>query len=187
MKKIIILLTILGSCFSTIYGQNVGIGTSTPLEKLHVVGSIRSDALQTAVAPTAITDKIAWVDGNGKMFTLPNGTAGKILGVVPSTNSFQVKEKNNGTSHVKFSYRVVAKRYYFADHRFGNDPLWGEGDTREYAQKAKPRPIDYEEAVKMDADEKANFKRPKSPKGFYYTDDFPKPEIKRATSSEIPK
>ena len=102
--------------------------------------------------------------------------------VVPNTNSFQVKEKNNGTSNVKFSYRVVAKRYHFADHRFGNDPVWGKGDTREYSQKAPARPIDYDEAVKMDVEAKKNYKRPKMPEGFIYTEDFPQLEIKRPAS-----
>ncbi len=38
--------------------------------------------------------------------------------VIPGTTSFQVIEKQGGVSNVKFSYRVMAKRLHFADHRF---------------------------------------------------------------------
>lgn len=103
--------------------------------------------------------------------------------VIPNTQSFQVKEKNQGTSNVQFSYRVVAKRYHFADHRFGNDPVWGKGDTREYSQKAPARPIDYEEGVKMDIEAKKNYKRAKMPEGFIYPEDQPQPALERTAES----
>jgi hypothetical protein len=70
--------------------------------------------------------------------------------VVPGTTSFEVVEKGGGTSNVKFSYRVMAKRLHFADHRFGSDPVWGPGDTRKYNSDAIPRPIDYNEGLELD-------------------------------------
>ncbi|MGL4596233.1 MAG: hypothetical protein ACRCYO_01820, partial [Bacteroidia bacterium] len=86
--------------------------------------------------------------------------------VIPGKTSFEVVEKGGGNSNVKFSYRIMAKRLHFADHRFGNDPVWGPGDTRQYNSDAKPRPIDYYQGVQMDAQEKANPVAPNYPAGF---------------------
>ncbi len=61
--------------------QNIGVGTSSPAEKLHVAGTFRVDDLQTALAASATTDKMVWVDANGKVYSFPAGAAGKILGV----------------------------------------------------------------------------------------------------------
>lgn len=66
---------------SSIYGQNVGVGTNSPLEKLHVAGTLRVDNLQTSAPATATTDKVVWVDANGKVYSFPAGSAGKLLGV----------------------------------------------------------------------------------------------------------
>jgi hypothetical protein len=70
--------------------------------------------------------------------------------VVPGTTSFDVIEKNNGTSNVTFSYRIMAKRLHFADQRFGCDPVWGPGDTRKYNSDAPVRPVDYNGSVALD-------------------------------------
>jgi hypothetical protein len=85
--------------------------------------------------------------------------------VIPGKTSFEVVEKGGGNSNVKFSYRVMAKRLHFADHRFGSDPVWGSGDTRQYNSDAKPRPIDYYQGLQMDAEEKANPTAPTYPAG----------------------
>ena len=86
--------------------------------------------------------------------------------VKPGTTSFTVKEKNGGTSNTDFSYRVMAKRVHFQNHRYGNDPLWGEGDTRNYMQYATPPPVDYNENVKFQIDQKNNWKPTPMPQGF---------------------
>ncbi len=83
--------------------------------------------------------------------------------VTPHETGFTVKEKNNGTSNVAFSYRIVAKRLHFPDHRFGNDPVWGPGDTRQYSERAPKRPVDYYEMIKQDEDSKKNWKPTPSP------------------------
>lgn len=62
------------------YGQNVGIGTSSPLEKLHVAGTLRVDALATAAA-AAVGSKVVYVDTNGKVYALPTGSPGMVLGL----------------------------------------------------------------------------------------------------------
>ncbi|MGL4598387.1 MAG: hypothetical protein ACRCYO_12720, partial [Bacteroidia bacterium] len=81
---------------------------------------------------------------------------------------FTVKEKNGGKSNVSFSYRIVAKRVNFQDHRYGNDPVWGGGDTRQYMQYAPPPPIDYNENVKFQEEQRANYKPTPMPPGFIY-------------------
>ncbi|MBK8465608.1 MAG: hypothetical protein IPL32_07225 [Chloracidobacterium sp.] len=86
--------------------------------------------------------------------------------VKKGTTSFTVKERNNGTSNASFSYRIIAKRLNFQDHRFGNDPVWGAGDTRRYSQYATPPPVDYEKNVQFQADQKRNWKPGPMPEGF---------------------
>ena len=88
--------------------------------------------------------------------------------VVPGTTSFTVKEKNSGQSNVSFSYRIMAKRKNFQDHRFGNDPVWGPGDTREYAQYSPPPPVDYYENVRFQEERKRNYRPTPMPAGFSY-------------------
>jgi hypothetical protein len=86
--------------------------------------------------------------------------------VQPGTTSFTVKEKNGGNSNTPFSYRVMAKRLHFQDHRYGNDPLWGAGDTRIYNQYAYPPPLDYNENVKFQEEQRKNWKPTPMPEGF---------------------
>lgn len=64
--------------------QNVGIGTNTPQEKLHVAGTTRINALITATAPSATSDKVTWTDNNGTVYSFPTGTSGKVLGINPA-------------------------------------------------------------------------------------------------------
>jgi hypothetical protein len=55
-------------CISTCFSQNIGIGTKTPLEKLHVAGTIKSDTVKADVlrlAPNAGEGKILTSDANG--------------------------------------------------------------------------------------------------------------------------
>jgi hypothetical protein len=69
--------------------------------------------------------------------------------VTKGTTSFVVKERNNGHSNAAFSYRIIAKRVHFQDHRFGNDPVWGPGDTRQYSGYSTPPKIDYYENLEV--------------------------------------
>ncbi len=86
--------------------------------------------------------------------------------VVKGKTNFKVKERNNGYSNAEFSYRIMAKRVHFQDHRFGNDPVWGPGDTRKYSQYATPPPVNYEENVKFQLEQKKNWKQTPMPEGF---------------------
>ena len=94
--------------------------------------------------------------------------------VIKGTTSFIVKERNNGTSNAEFSYRIMAKRIHFQDHRFGNDPVWGPGDTRQYSQYATPPPIDYEENIRFQEAQKLNWKQTPMPAGFIYYEQLQK-------------
>lgn len=104
--------------------------------------------------------------------------------VVPDKTGFTVKEKQNGTSNVKFSYRLVAKRLSFPDHRFGNDPVWGEGDTRQYSERAPRRAVDYKKAVEQDAEAKRNWKPSPSP-AVQYIYDNPQPALERNPQDRV--
>lgn len=86
--------------------------------------------------------------------------------VIKGTTGFTVKEKNGGHSNVSFSYRISAKRVHFQDHRYGNDPVWGPGDTRPYAQYASPPPVDYNANVKFQEEQRKNWKPTPMPPGF---------------------
>jgi hypothetical protein len=57
--------------------------------------------------------------------------------VIAGTTSFEVKEKASGSSNAKFSYRILAKRKSYQDHRFGidaNQPLEDRRDKQTYQQ-----------------------------------------------------
>lgn len=86
--------------------------------------------------------------------------------VTKGKTSFTVKERNNGNSNAEFSYRIMAKRVHFQDHRFGNDPVWGPGDTRAYSEYAEPTPIDYDAAVQAHKNARLNPKHTPMPDGF---------------------
>lgn len=86
--------------------------------------------------------------------------------VIKDQNGFIVKEKNGGKSNTSFSYRVTAKRVNFQDHRYGNDPVWGPGDTRIYAQYAPAPPVDYNANVAFQDSLKKNWKPTPMPPGF---------------------
>ena len=93
------------------------------------------------------------------------------LYVIPQKDGFIVKEKQNGTSNIEFSYRIMAKRLHFQDHRFGSDPVWGPGDTRKYNKYATPPPIDYSQKIKMDEYNSKNPQKDLYPDGFIIPSD----------------
>lgn len=63
--------------------------------------------------------------------------------VKAGTTSFDVKEKANGSSNAKFSYRILAKRKNYQDHRFGvdaNQPLEDNRSKYSYVQPTTTDP-----------------------------------------------
>lgn len=101
------------------------------------------------------------------------------LYVLIGKDGFVVKEKNGGTANISFSYRVLAKRVHFQDHRFGNDPVWGPGDTRQYSQYAVPPAIDYNDNIQLQEEKRRNYKRPPMPEGFVFGEDLILPKTKQ--------
>lgn len=106
--------------------------------------------------------------------------------VVKGKTNFKVKERISGNSNAEFSYRIMAKRVHFQDHRFGNDPVWGPGDTRKYSQYATPPPINYEENVKFQLEQKKNWKQTPMPEGFIYFEQLQR-EAKQYSLTKKPK
>lgn len=94
--------------------------------------------------------------------------------VKTGSTSFTVIEKNGGTSNAKFSYRVMAKRRFYQDVRFGNEAHLGkEVDWSQYHDVKMPR--DYEEARKAYDEEVARVTAAKkeAAKEQGVTDNFP--------------
>jgi hypothetical protein len=126
------------------------------------------------------------------VFVQVNGECNDVY-VEKGKDGFTVKEKSNGQSNVEFSYRVVAKRLHFPDHRFGNDPVWGPGNTTAFSQRAPARPIDYDEAVKHFEEMRKNWKPTPMPEGFEYIKESEaatskkKEPIKNTPNREVPK
>jgi hypothetical protein len=73
------------------------------------------------------------------------------LYVIPDADGrgFTVKERAGGTGNIKFSYRIIAKRRFFQDHRFGVDPLQGFGNNLQKAHYHPPRTTNPEEMQKI--------------------------------------
>jgi hypothetical protein len=93
--------------------------------------------------------------------------------VTPGTTSFKVKERAGGTSNVSFSYRIMAKRVHFQDHRFGNDPMWGPGDTRQYAEYSEPPKLDYFENLQLQERKKREGQRTPLPPSLQKVGELP--------------
>ena len=60
----------------------------------------------------------------------------------------------------------MAKRKHFQDHRFGNDPVWGPGDTRKYSEYAPPPPVDHAENLRFQAAQRNRRSNLPVPEGF---------------------
>lgn len=102
-----------------------------------------------------------------RIFLQEEGESEGLIVIKDNDNKgFRVKEKNGGQSNISFSYRIMAKRLHFQDHRFGSDPVWGKGDTRIYNQYAEPPATNYETKVRQDQEFKKNYKPSPMPDGF---------------------
>ena len=73
LKRTLSLTLGLAMAGSFAFAQNVGIGTAAPAERLHVAGSIRSDALAGAVT------RVVGADANGTLVIIGPGTSGDVL------------------------------------------------------------------------------------------------------------
>ena len=73
MKKIVLSLLLLLLSIHVLPAQNVGIGITNPVEKLHVNGFIRSNPLASADTNVVVSDV------NGKLINLAPGVNGQVL------------------------------------------------------------------------------------------------------------
>ena len=72
--------------------QNVGIGTTTPAEKLHVAGSARVDNL------SGVGTRVVGSDINGTLLNVGPGTNGQVLMQTPAGPAYQAPTSFNSTS-----------------------------------------------------------------------------------------
>jgi hypothetical protein len=93
-------------------GGNVGIGTTSPVAKLHVIEDfgegqlIRGRAivkLEPIFAETVTTDEY-------HVFLTPKADCQGLYVASQSADSFEVKELQHGQGTIAFDYRIVAKR-----------------------------------------------------------------------------
>lgn len=81
---------------NNVFAQNVGIGTSTPLEKLHIVGNTRISGLAGAGT------RMVGTDANGTLVVVAAGTNGQVLTQTAAGPAFQANPNwtllgNSGT------------------------------------------------------------------------------------------
>jgi hypothetical protein len=92
-KAFTLALSALACIFSTaLHAQNVGIGTSTPLEKLHVAGEVRVNGL------AGVANRVVSADPNGTLVIVPAGTTGQVLTQTATGPVFQNGGALNVTS-----------------------------------------------------------------------------------------
>ena len=72
-----------------------------------------------------------------QVFIQENGDCNGVY-VLKESNRFIVKEKSGGHSNVEFSYRVLAKRRFYEDHRFGVDLNQPFGNNIQNAKYVSP-------------------------------------------------
>ncbi|MBC7865784.1 MAG: hypothetical protein IAF38_22615, partial [Bacteroidia bacterium] len=72
-----------------------------------------------------------------QVFLQENGESNGLI-VIKENGKFLVKEKNGGTSNIEFSYRVLAKRRFYQDHRFGVDSNQPFEDNLKNAKDVEP-------------------------------------------------
>jgi hypothetical protein len=73
--KFLPLFALIAGCLlgASVQAQNVGIGTATPLEKLHVAGNVRVNGL------SGVGTRVVSADVNGTLVVVPAGVNGQVL------------------------------------------------------------------------------------------------------------
>ncbi len=172
----------------TTLGNQLLYVTETPEVWFEDIGSGKLENGQVKIELDPLFLETVVIDEKHPMhvFVQMEGESNEVY-VIKDKTSFRVKERNSGNSNAEFSYRIMAKRVHFQDHRFGNDPVWGPGDTRKYSQYATPPSIDYDENVKFQLEQKQNWKQTPMPKGFIYYDQIQKEEKERELTKENKK
>jgi hypothetical protein len=77
------------------------------------------------------------------------------LYVIIDGSGFTVKEKHGGSSNCRFSFRVLAKRRNYQDHRFGVDAMQPFEDNLSKAKYVQPVTTDMNEMKRLVENAKA--------------------------------
>ncbi|MBK6986020.1 MAG: hypothetical protein IPH32_15305 [Bacteroidetes bacterium] len=98
--------------------------TETPEVWFEDIGSGKLQGGKTTIELDPLFLETVVIDEKHPMrvFVQMEGESEEVYVIKGKTN-FVVKERNAGNSNAEFSYRVMAKRVNFQDHRFGNDPV----------------------------------------------------------------
>jgi hypothetical protein len=83
-----------------------------------------------------------------QVFIQENGESNGVY-VIKEKDRFIVKEKNGGHSDIEFSYRVLGKRRFYEDHRFGVDANQPFGDNLKDAKYHEPTTSDPAEMKRL--------------------------------------
>ena len=90
-----------------------------------------------------------------KVFVQMEGDCKGLFVTNKTSMSFEVREIQSGTSDVEFSYRIIAKRKYYQDHRFGCDWMQPFGDNTSLGVYIKPYIVSPKDTQKWVESEKA--------------------------------
>ena len=91
-KKTTLLLLLLLPLFVSLYGQNVGIGTAAPAERLHVAGNVRVDNL------AGVGTRVVGSDLNGTLLNIGPGANGQVIMQTAAGPTYQYPVSINSTS-----------------------------------------------------------------------------------------
>lgn len=85
-----------------LFSQNVGIGTSTPLAKLHVAGNARINTL------AGVGTRVVGSDANGTLINIAAGSNGQVLTQTAAGPVFQVGGANISSVSLATDYTVTS-------------------------------------------------------------------------------
>lgn len=103
------------------------------------IGSAKLVNGTATIALDALFMEAVLIDSEHPMqvFIQENGECNGVY-VIKEKDKFIVKEKNGGHSNIEFTYRVMGKRRFYQDHRFGVDSNQDLGDNLSKAKYQEP-------------------------------------------------
>lgn len=92
LQRAFALACLFGFVIQALPAQNVGIGTATPLERLHVAGAVRVNSL------AGVGTRVVASDANGTLINIAPGTNGQVLTQTTTGPAWQAPLSINSTS-----------------------------------------------------------------------------------------
>lgn len=107
------------------------------------IGSAKLVNGSATIALDALFMEAVLIDSEHPMqvFIQENGECNGVY-VIKEKDKFIVREKNGGHSNIEFSYRVMGKRRFYQDHRFGVDSNQDLGDNLSKSKYQEPLTTD---------------------------------------------